>query len=183
MRNFIIIFFIVILGGCSIYPGSYFHPESSIGDVLSTGSCGDNTPSKLMINSEQVELTTQARTVQNNGDKTWIWFEAKSKIPFVISASPKDIIFISNGKIIEPHEIYYSYKKQDSIWLSHDYKTLKDLPKSSGVTNNLLIVFRLKHYENIQFQINKLIVSGQPVKNFNIEFKNTKKIRVSALNC
>ena len=182
MRTFLAFMFLIIIQGCSIYPGTYYAPHSKLGDVVSVGHCGDNSPSKLIFDQGNVKVSTQAGDVHINYDQTWIWFEVESKELFDLKLPPQSILFLVDGEQILPYEVNYFYRVSDNEWYSNDLNSLAELPTSNHRATHFRLVFKFKKQKNINLKMNMLQINklSQPVE---VEFKTVEKIRISALNC
>ena len=184
MKILLILCISYLLSSCSIYQGSYYYPNSNKGIVSIVGSCGDNVPSKLIVNEEDVNISTQAMSINPNDPyETWVWLEFESEKQFSINSLPSAIYFFSGVQEIKPIGIQYFQKNHAHGNVSSEHKTIDDLPDFTGETKYLRIVFRFLHSEILQLKIAGLILSNIKVQDINVNFKNTKAIRISALNC
>ncbi|TCI02399.1 hypothetical protein EZV61_13660 [Corallincola luteus] len=183
MRTFLTILILVLIQGCIAYPGTYYYPESKNGKIISIGSCGDNSLSKLIIENNDIKISTQAGDVQWNYDQTWIWFEVNSDKKFNISVSPSTVSFASSENAIAPHEVTYSYRISDKEWFSEDYTSVLKIPSDTVKTTYFRIMFRFKKQENINLNIRGLEINSNPVDDIDVNFKKKETIRLSALNC
>ncbi|GLX76704.1 hypothetical protein tinsulaeT_00440 [Thalassotalea insulae] len=182
MRKFIVLVSFLLLQGCTIYPGTYYAPISKVGEVISVGHCGDNSPSKLILKNDNVQVSAQAGDVHINYDQTWIWFEVESKDLFELQLLSENIAFEIDEKQVFPLEVSHFYRVSENEWHSQEIKALADIPKFSHKTNYFKLVFKFRKQKNISLRINELLINEGSLP-IDVEFKTVEKIRISAINC